>query len=190
MRAADGPAALTTRGAAIAPSEVVTPVTRPPARSIDVTRTPSTIFAPSSRARRAKPAVTSAGPARDATGRLARRARADRLARDDDDVAEPAPRKVVRDAAAHDTATDDHHAGRFRCGHRISTLAKRLIVSRLCSSNARAPPAQRGRVAQTGPDARRRPKRCARGVLRVRRARSRGRQRSRWACFSDPPASV
>src|SRR2546425_9677816 len=64
MRAADGPAALTTRGAAIAPSEVVTPVTRPPARSIDVTRTPSTIFAPSSRARRAKPAVTSAGPAR------------------------------------------------------------------------------------------------------------------------------
>jgi len=68
MRAADGPAALTTRGAAIAPSEVVTPVTRPPARSIDVTRTPSTIFAPSSRARRAKPAVTSAGPARPSPG--------------------------------------------------------------------------------------------------------------------------
>ncbi len=45
------------------------------------------------------------------------------------------------------------------------------------------------RAAQKGPDARRRP-RTARGVLPVRRARGRGRQRSRWAFFSSPLVKI
>ena len=67
-RAAEGPAALITSGEEIEPAEVVTPLMRPFARSSDSTRTPSTIFTPSSRALRAKPAVTSAGPASPSPG--------------------------------------------------------------------------------------------------------------------------
>src|SRR5213594_990887 len=60
---AAGPAALTTMGVETTPWDVFTPVTCPFDRSSAVAATPSTIVAPRSRARRAKPFVTSAGPA-------------------------------------------------------------------------------------------------------------------------------
>src|SRR2546428_14476 len=119
-RAAAGPAALITSGEAIAPAEVITPLTRPCVRSSDETRTPSAIFTPSSRARRAKPAGTPERPARPSPGpRLARGPRADRLALHDDDVRETAPREMVGDAAADDTATDHHRA---RCSRQVHVV--------------------------------------------------------------------
>src|SRR2546423_1593450 len=105
-----GPAALITRGVDTVPSVVATPVMRSPARSIVVTRTPSTMRAPRSRARRAKPLVTSAG-------RLRRGAAADRLALEHQHVAHAAPGEVVGDGAADHATTDDHGAGGAGKGH-------------------------------------------------------------------------
>mgnify|MGYP003693915355 CR=1 FL=1 len=62
-RAAAGPAAFTTTRVSTVPDAVTTAVARPPRTSIPATSTPSTMRAPSSRARRAKAFVTSAGPA-------------------------------------------------------------------------------------------------------------------------------
>src|SRR2546422_1014599 len=55
----------------------------------------------------------------DPARRLARGPRADRLALHDDDVRETAPREMVGDAAADDTATDHHRA---RCSRQVHVV--------------------------------------------------------------------